>query len=129
MTTTTRAPGILSSALWGVQFVVMAISIVMVYFKRIGAPRCDLHCDFVLLDMTSHVFAIFSVIVFIAVGVLQVLLPGEPKWWLPIVGIALTVGGALVANYVSDIAMSYEAAGIVSSTLWQDPAVVTQPPL
>ncbi|WP_226533131.1 hypothetical protein [Microbacterium paraoxydans] len=97
--------GMLSTVLWGLQFAVAGALIAFVYFKRIYIPQCDLQCNFVLLDATGNIFAIFAVLLFVAVGVLQLTLPGPSRWWLPAGGITLTVVGAIVANYVSENAL------------------------
>lgn len=102
---TTSPGGALSTALWGLQFVVAGILIALVYFKRIYIPHCDLQCDFGLLDVTGNIFAVFAVLMFVLVGVLQVVLPGPSRWWLPVSGVVLTLVGAFIANYVSEVAL------------------------
>jgi hypothetical protein len=106
---TTRRPQrtVLNTALWAVQFVTAGILVPFVYFKRISIPRCDQQCDFGLLDATGHIYAVFALVLFLLVGALQFALPARTTtgWWLPLVGIILTIGGAVAASYVSEVAL------------------------
>lgn len=109
MTTPVRAPGsILSTVLWGVQLFIAVLAIAQVYFRRISIPHCDLQCDFALLDLTGNLFAVLALCLFALVGVLQTVLPGPSRWWLPSLGIVLTLLGAFTANAVSDAALLLE---------------------
>lgn len=97
--------GVLSSVLLAAQFVVAAVAIAAVYFRRVEIPHCDLACDFQMLEVTSTAFTALAVGTFIIVAIVQLVIPGPPRWWLPGIGIVVTVIGSLIANRMSDIAL------------------------
>lgn len=106
MTRTRKDSGaILSSLLWGLQLLVAVVAVTLVYFTRLSIPPCGTDCDFSLLEMTWIAYAIVALGLFVGIGILQMLLPGTSRWWVPAIGIALTVGAAFVAIHVSEIAL------------------------
>lgn len=91
--------------LWATQFVVALGAVLLVYSKRLSIPHCDSRCDFVLLTGVGDLFAWAALVLFVGVGVLLLARPSGKQWWLPAGGILLTIFGAFIASYFSDIAL------------------------
>ena len=92
-----------STLLLGVQLVVVVVSSFLVWFRAIEIPGCDQSCDFGLLNATSIIYALIAVAVLILTAVLTYRQP--ERWWLPLVGTALTLAVCYGANLVSDAAL------------------------
>ena len=99
-----RSP--LAIALLAVQALVGAVASFFVLFRRISIPHCGTRCDFALLDTTGNLFVLLVVLLLIA-SALIVMLSRRRVWWVPLVGIAITLVAAFFANRVSDIALLF----------------------
>ncbi|HCS60872.1 MAG TPA: hypothetical protein DIW46_05655 [Microbacterium sp.] len=83
----------------------MVVTSILVFFRRIEIPGCDQQCDSGLLQVTGIAFPIVAAALFILTGVLQLLLPGKERWWIPATGIGLTLIAMLIANQISNVAL------------------------
>ncbi|KZE91923.1 hypothetical protein [Microbacterium sp. TNHR37B] len=94
--------------LWGIQIVVASVASALVWFRSISIAHCAQDGDFELLSRTSVVFAVVAVGLVVAAAV-GLLLARKTRWsWVfPAGGIALTLGAAIIAHHVSDVALRF----------------------
>ncbi len=106
----------LSVWLWFTQLVVAGVASFVVLARRWSVPHCDLRCDFDQLEAAGDVFLVIAwgalVVSATALVLLWVLRPSGSRyrradWLLPLGGIILTLGAAIIAYQVSNTALLF----------------------
>jgi len=102
------SPRLVAWILWVGHIVLAGVATFFVWFRAISTPHCAPNCDFALLYNSTITFAWVAFTLVTAVAVALVLARSRPSQWMfPIAGMVLTLIGALVANYLSDIALRF----------------------
>ena len=101
--------------LWITQLTVAILAVAYVLFRRISTPHCALECDFELLRTAGNTYALFALLLLPVTGIWSIVnrLAGFGEstrrwdWCIPAAGTLLTLAGAFVANYFSDVALLF----------------------
>jgi uncharacterized membrane protein len=95
--------------------VALVASFLALAVRPMGTSGCAPDCDYALHSASLWTFVGSAIVLAVATGVLLVVLRvrrrGNPPhvWWIPLLGIILTIAAALVSNLVSDDAMRIDA--------------------
>lgn len=91
------------------QLIVSVVAVLLVWFQGISTPHCSNRCDFTTLYWAGVGFAIAAGALWIAATICTVALRKRGRWIIapPIVGLLLTIVGAIIATQISRAAMLF----------------------